>query len=168
MNEQDVTLTREQYKQMLKETRAKGREKLYLMIKVFALLGVTVQNLDRLTLEAVQKGSFDQIIRGSAETIQIPGFLREELSAYAHRQGITTGPLFRGSENKAMTRNAASVTIARLGDELGFPDGAATPTNLARLSKTAMEDVKKDFEDLYWNEYWKRYKEEQSEIGWDM
>ncbi len=161
-------LTREQYKALLLRTRARGQEKLYLLVKVFAILGIPVQSLEQLTIQALRDGVLTCTYRGQTRQIPIPRFLHDELSAYAHRQGIREGPVFRGVAQEPMTRNAASVAIARLGDEAGLPDGAATPTNLAQLSRQLRAEIEQDLESLCQRTYESLLAAEQAEIGWDV
>ena len=69
-------LTRNEYLRMLQAANLLGKEKTYFLIKVFAVMGIAVQELPLITVEALRNRS---IIRtGNQNVIRIPNCLREE------------------------------------------------------------------------------------------
>ena len=49
-------LTRNEYLRLLQTARVLGKERLYLLIKLFGCTGIAVQNIERVTVEAVKAG----------------------------------------------------------------------------------------------------------------
>ena len=69
-------LTRNEYLRLLSAARTLGRERAYLLTKVFATLGLTVQELQQLTTKAVRDGRLTVTANGSGRLVQIPACLR--------------------------------------------------------------------------------------------
>ena len=80
-------LTRAEYLRLLQAARSLEKERTYLLVKVFALLGLPVGELPRLTVEQVQAGHV--LVRGNgAQWYEaIPRCLEQELRAYIRRRG---------------------------------------------------------------------------------
>ena len=83
-------LTREEYLYLLRAARERGKERVYLLIKLFAQTGIAVQDLPLVTAEAVEDG---EIVRGQAgeSHVKIPPALRAELRSYGNRRGVFSG-----------------------------------------------------------------------------
>ena len=84
-------LTRAEYLRLLQAARALEKERAYLLVKVFALLGIRVGELPQVTVEQVKAGRL--LLRGSGvrQYVPIPASLRGELLDYVRRQGLRTG-----------------------------------------------------------------------------
>lgn len=87
-------LSRTEYLRLLATARNLGRERTYLMVKVFALTGIRVSELNRVTVRAVEEGRVLTACDGRAQYVLIPACLRKELTVYLRRVGITAGPVF--------------------------------------------------------------------------
>lgn len=72
-------ITKSEYIRLLQMARLKGKEQIYLIIKLLALTGVRSQDFLILTLEQVQDGYAETTIGGVVEKRYIPHCLREEL-----------------------------------------------------------------------------------------
>ena len=75
-------LTRSEYLRLLQAAKLREKERTYLLVKVFALVGLGVSELPCVTVEAVQKGSINIQQKGA---FRIPEVLQRELLAYAAR-----------------------------------------------------------------------------------
>ena len=75
-------LSRTEYLRLLATARNLGRERTYLMVKVFALTGIRVSELNRVTVRAVEEGRVLTACDGRAQYVLIPACLRKELTVY--------------------------------------------------------------------------------------
>ena len=82
-------LSRAEYLRMLSTAKNLGKEKAYLLTKVFASMVLPVQELKLLTVEAVKKGVVElPAFGGKIEELNIPTGLQQELLSYASRKYI--------------------------------------------------------------------------------
>ena len=102
-------LSRTEYLRLLATARNLGRERTYLMVKVFALTGIRVSELNRVTVRAVEEGRVLTACDGRAQYVLIPACLRKELTVYLRRVGITAGPVFVTRSGRPMRRDPDSV-----------------------------------------------------------
>lgn len=95
-------LSRAEYFHLLQTARAMGKERVYLLMKVFAAVGILVQNLQELTVEAIREG---RVICGKnrkQQILMIPKCLQKELLNFAGRNGIRSGPVFLTRDGRPM------------------------------------------------------------------
>ena len=69
-------LSRNEYLRLLATARNLGRERTYLMVKVFALTGIRVSELHRVTVRAVEEGHVLTACDGRQQYALIPACLR--------------------------------------------------------------------------------------------
>lgn len=94
-------LTRAEYIRMLKAAKMLQKDRLYCLIKLFANVDLAVQDLPRVTVEAVRSGQLTS--RGAA--LRIPNELRQELLDYARSRGVTSGSIFVTREGNTISRH---------------------------------------------------------------
>ena len=85
-------LSRTEYLRLLATARNLGRERTYLMVKVFALTGIRVSELNRVTVRAVEEGRVLTACDGRAQYVLIPACLRKELTVYLRRVATHAAP----------------------------------------------------------------------------
>ena len=107
-------LTRNEYLRLLSVARTLDKGRTYFMVKVFAILGLTVHDLPKLTAEAVEKGVFTTSANRSRQIIRIPNCLQAELLGYLQREGIRSGPVFCTRNGKPICRAAVTACIQQL------------------------------------------------------
>ena len=107
-------LTRNEYLRLLSAARALDKGRTYFMVKVFAILGLTVHDLPKLTAEAVEQGVFTTSANRSRQMIRIPNCLQAELLGYLQREGIQSGPVFCTRKGKPICRAAVTACIQQL------------------------------------------------------
>ena len=107
-------LSRTEYLRLLATARNLGRERTYLMVKVFALTGIRVSELNRVTVRAVEEGRVLTACDGRAQYVLIPACLQKELAVYLRRVGITAGPVFVTRSGRPMRRTQVSGEIRTL------------------------------------------------------
>lgn len=155
-------LTRTEYLRLLSTARTLGREREYLMVKVFAATGISLQDLPRLTVEAARAGK----IKLSASVVHIPNCLREELLDYAERKGISTGPLFVNRSGLPYTRNGVTSLIQRLCHDARVPEEKANPRCLKKLYQTTQASIQANIALLVEQSHDRLLETEQLAIGW--
>lgn len=155
-------LTRTEYLRLLSTARTLGREREYLMVKVFAATGIGVQNLPRLTAEAARAGK----IKLPAAVVHIPDCLREELLDYAERQGISAGPLFVNRDGRPYTRNGVTSLIQRLCADARVPEEKANPRCLKKLYQSTQASIQANIALLVEQSHDRLLETEQLAIGW--
>lgn len=97
-------LTRREYLRLLSAARALGKEQAYLLVKVFACTGLSLQALPCLTAEAVRQGRLVMTANGVRQIIQLPAALRDDLTGYIQRNGLSGGPVFVSRNGKVLGR----------------------------------------------------------------
>jgi len=107
-------LTRNEYLRLLSTARALGKERTYFLVKVFAVLGLSVHDLPNLTVKAVEAGTLMATANRSHQIIRIPNSLQAELRDYLQREGIQSGPVFRTRNGKTVNRTAVTGCIQQL------------------------------------------------------
>lgn len=160
-------LTRREYLRLLCAARELGKERTYLLVKVIAVTGVTVQELPRVTVEGIRQGRVEVSPGGVKSVLRIPGELRRELLDYAGRRGITGGPVFATREGRAMNRTNVTDSIRRLCREAQVPEEKGNPRCLRRLYLDTWEGIRRSLEVLAEQSYERLLEEEQETAGWD-
>ena len=126
-------LSRTEYLRLLATARNLGRERTYLMVKVFALTGIRVSELNRVTVRAVEEGRVLTACDGRAQYVLIPACLRKELTVYLRRVGITAGPVFVTRSGRPMRRTQVSGEIRTLCRDARVDGDKSSPRCLRRL-----------------------------------
>lgn len=134
-------LTREEYVQLLRTAKALDKERLYLLVKLFASTGLSVQELPNVTVEAVQEGEIVHFPHKVEQRVRIPECLRKELSGYIRRNGYTSGPIFQNKDGGPLNRTYVSIAIRRLCVEARIPEEKGNPRCLKRLYQNTRSDI---------------------------
>ena len=159
-------LTRAEYLRLLSTARALNNERLYLMIKTFAVTGLTVQELPLMTVEAVQAGGISPP-DGGAGLVRIPACLREELVRYIWRCGLRSGPVFVTRRGKQLSRTAVTGCIQRLARDAQVQAEKCNPRCLHKLYLTTREEIQDSFNPLIEQAHERLLEMEQKFVGWE-
>lgn len=160
-------LTREEYVQLLRTAKALDKERLYLLIKLFASTGLSVQELPNVTVEAVQKGEIIHFPHKVEQRVRIPECLRKELLGYIRRNGYTSGPIFQNKDGGPLNRTYVSIAIRRLCVEARIPEEKGNPRCLKRLYQNTRSDIENNVALLVEQALDRVLEQEQSAIGWE-
>ena len=160
-------LTREEYVQLLRTAKALDKERLYLLIKLFASTGLSVQELPNVTVEAVQKGEIVHFPHKVEQRVRIPECLRKELSGYIRRNGYTSGPIFQNKDGGPLNRTYVSIAIRRRCVEARIPEEKGNPRCLKRLYQNTRSDIENNVAMLVEQALDRVLEQEQSAIGWE-
>ena len=159
-------LTRREYLQLLSTARVLGRERAYLLIKVFGNTNLPVHELSNLTVEAIQKGKLSIEYNQSREIIRIPKSICEELLSYAERKEIHSGPVFLTRSGVPMSRSNITVGIRQLCIAAGVPVEKGNPRCLRKLYQSLRTDVERNIALLVDQAQDRLLEEEELVVGW--
>lgn len=160
-------LTRAEYLRLLQTARALGREKVYLLVKLFAATGLTVQELDKVTVESLGMGEIRILANKVEQTLRIPGCLQKELLDYVGRNGYLRGPIFLTREGTPMSRTYVSTLIRQLCADAQVPDEKGNPRCLKRLYQATRSEVEANVALLVERALEQQLEEEQATVGWE-
>lgn len=159
-------LTRTEYLRLLQAARALGRERTYLLVKVFALTGVRVGELSHVTVEAAETGRLLIRSGGQAQYIQIPACLRQELLDYARQHGVRAGPVFVTRNRKAMGRTQVTGEIQSLCRDAQVAEAKGNPRCLRKLYQATQAEIQRSVRLLAEQSYERMLDSEQLIAGW--
>ena len=161
-------LSRAEYLRMLSTAKNLGKEKAYLLTKVFASMVLPVQELKLLTVEAAKQGYVElPSFGGNMQKLPIPVGLQQELLNYARRKDIATGPIFQTRMGKPMWRTNVTFAIGNLCEEANVPVEKGNPRCLRQLYQQTMAGIEENVARLVKQEYNRLLDCEQAYIGWD-
>ena len=160
-------LSRTEYLRLLATARNLGRERTYLMVKVFALTGIRVSELNRVTVRAVEEGRVLTACDGRAQYVLIPACLRKELTVYLRRVGITAGPVFVTRRGKPLNRTTVTANIQQLSHQAQVAPEKCNPRCLRKLFFSTQEDFQRDVARLVERAHHQLLEQEQLAVGWE-
>ena len=167
---QDVQpeLSRTEYLRLLSAARALGKRRTYLMIKVFATTGVTVQELPRVTVEAVEANRLPASADSGRQSAPVPVSLREELLEYIRREGIRSGPVFVTKNGRRLNRTAVTGSIQNLARDARVQPEKCNPRCLRKLYQATMAGIEASVRLLVEQSHERLLEQEQLTIGWEQ
>lgn len=157
-------LTRNEYLRLLSTARILGKEREYLLVKTFGSTGLLLQDLPRVTVEAVTEGK----IALPNALLHFPECLREELLDYARRQGISSGPVFVTRNGAMIYRGNVTKAIQSLCRDARVDEAKATPRCLRKLYQTTQESIQANIALLVEQAHERMIEMEQLTIGWNQ
>lgn len=161
--EEQPELTRAEYLRLLSTARTLGKERLYLLVKVFGSTGLPLRELPSLTREAVWA---DQVLLPGQGRLHIPQGLRLELLSFGDREGIAAGPLFRGRSGAPIRRTTVTESMKQLCRDAGVPQEKANPRCLRRLWQSTQSAIRARVDLLVEQTFDQLWETEQLEVGW--
>lgn len=120
-------MPRNEYLRLLSAAQALGRERVYLLAKVFGNTDLPVHELEKLTVEKAQAGMLSIRSGGSREIIRIPESICWELLGYAKRQESKSESIFRSQDGAPMSRSNVTIGILQLCVAAGVPEEKGSP-----------------------------------------
>lgn len=161
-------LTRTEYLRLLTTARALDKERLYLLVKLFGCTGLPLQELPRVTVEALTEGRVIVRSCGIVQLLHLPDFLRKELLAYARREGTASGPIFHTKSGKPLGRTAVTDSIKQLCRDARVPEEKANPRCLKRLWQSTQDGIRTQIDLLVEQACDRLMEAEQLTVGWDV
>lgn len=160
-------LSRAEYLHLLRTAKAMEKERVYLLMKVFATTGLLVQDLEELTVEAVKKGQVICKKNRSRQLIVIPGCIQKELLSFAERNGIRSGPLFLTRDGRPMYRTHVYGVMKPVCEAAGITDGRGSPKGLRKLYLNTRAAVESNVALLVEQAMERQLDQEQLSVGWE-
>ena len=160
-------LARREYLRLLQTAKILEKERVYLLVKVFATMGLFVQELPEVTVENVRMERFPVEHQGVRRMVRVPECLREELLDYAKRQGIASGPIFAGREGKPLHRSRVSALISQLSKDANIPMEKGNPRCLQKLYRNTLAAAEANMSLLVEQAMDRQLEQEQLTAGWN-
>ena len=160
-------LSRAEYFHLLRTAKAMGKERIYLLMKVFATVGILVQDLQELTVEAVREGRVVCGRNRKQQILTVPKCLQKELLSFAERGGIRSGPVFLTRDGRPMHRTYISGAMKPVCEAAQLTDGRANPKGLRKLYLSNRAAVESNIALLVEQALERQLEQEQLSIGWE-
>lgn len=161
-------LTRTEYLRLLQTAKLLGKEKAYLLVTLFATTPLNVQELDKVTVEAVTEGRFLTMPSGIKTLVRLPKCLQEELLHFADREGRLTGSLFVTREGKTLNRTYICTLIRQLCQAAQVPEEKGNPRCLRKLYQSTLATIEANVALLVEQTMERQLEMEQLTVGWDQ
>lgn len=160
-------LTRAEYLRLLSTARALGKERTYLLVKTFATTGIMVQELPRLTVEAVRDNRLIVTSNGLRQILHIPASLQDDLTRYIRRMGLVSGPVFVTRNGRRLNRTAVTAAIQGLAQDARVPPEKCNPRCLRKLYQSTMAGIEASVHLLVEQTHDRLLEQEQLTVGWE-
>lgn len=139
-------LSRAEYIRLL--AAAEGSPRLHLLLQTICATGIRVSELRFFTLEAAQAGEVRVRAKGKSRTVLLPGKLKKALLAYAKKQGIHEGVIFRTRSGRPLDRSNIWSMMKCLCSAADVDPRKVFPHNLRKLFARTFYRQSKDIAKL--------------------
>ncbi len=137
-------LTKADYDRLTAAAARGGKLRLALLLEAICATGIRVSEVKYLTLEAMRRGQATVSLKGKTRTILIPSRLAKKLIAYAKKEKIVSGEIFRTKSGKSLSRRQIWGEMKRLAKSAGVEESRVFPHNLRHLFARAFYAVSRD------------------------
>lgn len=162
------TVTRAEYLTLLRAARAQGKQRTYLLIKLFATTDLPVQCLDQVTAEVVKAGQGTLDCHGAAIDFRCPPPLRQELLDYMAQNGIYRGAVFVTRNNRPISRIRVFNCMQEICRIAGVPEEKGNPRSFRNLYKATQKQLEERMAVLKNQMYDQMLEMEQAAVGWPV
>ena len=159
-------LTRAEYLKLLDVARRLGKQRAYLLVKLFATTDLPVQCLDQVTAETIARGHATLDCHGAPIAFRCPPPLQRELQEYMAQNGIYSGPVFVTRNNRPLSRIAVFNSMRGLCRAAGVAEEKGNPRSFRNLYKATQRQLDARLAVLKNQMYDQMLEMEQSAIGW--
>lgn len=167
-NVNSIEISRNEYYRLLQAAKIQNNKKTYLLIKVFGTIGLTLQELSKLTVETVKDGFISSDKSFYLEKYFIPTSLQSELLDFATENGIYKGPIFLNRDGKPVDRTYVTKLINKICTDARVPEEKANPRYLRKLCKETQNKIYAEFIKMAQGMYDKMIESEQDIYGWKL
>lgn len=141
-------LSRAEYFRLVNAARARGNERLALLLQTICSTGVRVSEVKHLTAEAVWRGRMEVYNKGKSRTVILPGALCEKLRRYCEARGIRRGGVFVTRSGRPLDRSNIWAMMKALCAAARVETKKVFPHNLRHLFARCFYQAQKDLEHL--------------------
>lgn len=131
--EEKRDLTKEEYVRLIETARAKGKERLALLMETICATGIRVSEVQYITVEATQQGRAEISLKGKIRTILLPGKLCKKLLKYAKKQKTVSGKIFLTRNGTGLSRKQIWAEMKAICKLAGVAASKVFPHNLRHL-----------------------------------
>ncbi len=160
-------LSRAEYLHLLQTAKVLNKEKVYLLIKLFASTGLYAQELPEVTVEAVREGKIVCDQNKYKQIVTVPACLKKELLDFANKKGILSGPIFQTRDGRPMHRTYVSAVIRNLCEDAKVPNEKGNPKSLRKLYLSTKAGIESNISLLVDQAMERMMEQEQFSVGWD-
>ena len=157
-------LTRKEYLRLLQAAKLLRKERLYLLIKLFACTGIAVKDIGKVTVAAVRSGTIQT--DGKNGLIRLPACLQKEILAYAEHSGLQDAG-FVTRRGKPLRRTNITDMIRSLCSTAQVAEEKGNPRCLRKLYARTQEGIRQNIETLAEQAYLRLLEQEQNVAGWE-
>lgn len=137
-------LRRGDYERLLATARRSGRKRLELIMETICSTGIRVGELRFITVESLQRGRVEVVLKGKVRTIIIPRRLSEKLLAFAKESKISSGEVFVTKGGRGISRGQVWAEMKSLCRSADVDPRKVFPHNLRHLFATVFYESCKD------------------------
>jgi len=141
---EDEELTKAEYERLLHAAKAKGNERLYLILQTICSTGIRVSELRFISVEAARAGLATITNKGKTRTVFIPKKLTPILLAYTKGRGINSGCIFITRTGRPLDRTNIWAEMKKLCQSAGVDAKKVYPHNLRALFARLFYGTDKD------------------------
>ncbi|MCM1237512.1 MAG: tyrosine-type recombinase/integrase [Ruminococcus flavefaciens] len=144
----EKTLTKQEYRRMVKTAQALGKERLQMILQTICATGMRIGELPFVTVAAVEQGFLEIRNKGKSRKILISNKLRVSLKRYIRKNGITHGIVFATAGGKVVDRSNIWREMKALCQAAGVAEAKVFPHNLRHLFAQCFYELEKDIAKL--------------------
>ena len=166
-SEAQPELRREEYLRMLQAARRLGKDRVYLLIKLFGTTELSVQELSKLTVEAVRDGKLIIDFSRSKRIVRLSAILQKELQDFITRRGYMSGPVFQTKDGRPMNRAYVTRMIRAICPAANVPEEKGSTRCLQKLYQSTRAGLESNISMLIDQAHNQLLEQEQLTIGWE-
>ena len=166
-SEAQPELSREEYLRMLQAARRLGKDRVYLLIKLFGTTDLSVQELSKLTVEAVRDGKLIIDFSRSKRIVRLSAILQKELQDFITRRGYMSGPVFQTKDGRPMNRAYVTRMIRAICPAANVPEEKGSTRCLQKLYQSTRAGLESNISMLIDQAHNQLLEQEQLTIGWE-
>lgn len=160
-------LTRTEYLRLLQAAKLQGKEKVYLLVKLFATTPLPVQELSRVTVEAVEEGQILFSANRVKSVVRLPKYLQKELLNFAKREGRLSGPIFVTRDGAPVSRTYVSAILRQICPAAQVAEEKGNPRCLKKLYQSTLATIESNVALLVEQAMDRQLEMEQMSVGWE-
>ncbi len=160
-------LSREEYLRMLQAARRLGKDRVYLLIKLFGTTDLSVQELSKLTVDAVNDGKLIIDFNRSKRIVRLSSVLQKELQDFITRKGYLSGPVFQTKDGRPMNRAYVTRMIRAICPAANVPEEKGSTRCLQKLYQSTRAGLESNISLLIDQAHNRLLEQEQLTIGWE-
>lgn len=160
-------LTRSEYIRLLQMAKHLGQRRIYLIIKTIANMGLKVQELEYITVEAVREGYIILTAGKKKRILRFPNTLIKDIREYISDEGIVEGYVFRTRNGLPINRSNIWREIQNICHDARVPEEKGSPIQLMKLYKTTYGTIEANAQIWIDQTYERMLEEEQLLVDWN-